>query len=40
MVTGQLNIGFFGDTRHLLNFVNQGLIQADQPAASLNIGVD
>ena len=37
--TGQLNIGFFGDTRHLLNFVNQGLIQADQPAASLNIGV-
>ena len=37
---GQLNIGFFGDTRHLLNFVNQGLIQADRPAGSLNIGVD
>ena len=37
---GQLNVGFFGDTRHLLNFVNQGLIQADQPAVSLNIGVN
>ncbi len=37
--SGQLNIGFFGDTRHLLRFINQGVIQADQPAVPLYIGV-
>ena len=36
---GSLNIGFFGGTAHLLNFVNQGLIDATQPNA-LQVGMD
>ena len=38
--SGQLNLGFFGDTEHLLNFVNHGLIEATQPNAFLQIGVN
>jgi hypothetical protein len=34
---GFLNIGFFGDTEHLLNFVNHGLIEATQPVNPLTI---
>src|SRR3954470_6615935 len=35
---GQLNLGYFGDTHHLLNYVNQGLIEATLPNA-LQIGL-
>jgi hypothetical protein len=36
---GQLNLGFFGGTEHLLNFVNHGLIEAAQPVNALAIGI-
>jgi Dockerin type I domain len=36
---GQLNLGFFGDTQHLLNYVNHGLIEATQPVNALAIGL-
>ena len=36
---GQLNLGFFGDTEHLLNFVNHGLIEGTQPVNALAIGI-
>jgi len=36
---GQLNLGFFGGTEHLLNFVNHGLIEATQPVNALAIGI-